>query len=35
MYSDVILKQDTRNRMFTDYKGFGYGWFVRKSLTVA
>jgi CubicO group peptidase (beta-lactamase class C family) len=30
LYSDVILKKSTRDRMFTDYGGFGYGWFVRK-----
>jgi CubicO group peptidase (beta-lactamase class C family) len=32
LYSDVILKKSTRDRMFTDYGGFGYGWFVRKKL---
>ena len=30
LYSDTILKKATRDRMFTDYGGFGYGWFVRK-----
>ena len=32
LYSDVILKKSTRDRMFTDYGGFGYGWFVRKKI---
>jgi len=30
LYTDKILTRDSRDRIFTDYGGFGYGWFVRK-----
>jgi CubicO group peptidase (beta-lactamase class C family) len=30
LYAEKILKKGTRDKMFTDYGGFGYGWRVRK-----
>lgn len=30
LYTDQILSKASREKMFTDYGGFGYGWFVRK-----
>ena len=30
MYGDKLLDKNSRDKMFTDYGGFGYGWFVRK-----
>jgi D-alanyl-D-alanine carboxypeptidase len=30
LYSGKILSPASRDKMFTDYGGFGYGWFVRK-----
>jgi CubicO group peptidase (beta-lactamase class C family) len=29
LYTDKILSVSQRKKMFTDYGGFGYGWFVR------
>jgi CubicO group peptidase (beta-lactamase class C family) len=29
LYTDKILNRCEREKMFTDYGGFGYGWFVR------
>jgi len=30
LYADKVLNRTERDKMFTDYGGFGYGWFVRK-----
>jgi CubicO group peptidase (beta-lactamase class C family) len=30
VYTDKILSPSSREKMFPDYGGFGYGWFVRK-----
>jgi CubicO group peptidase (beta-lactamase class C family) len=30
LYTGKVLDKASRERMFTDYGGFGYGWFVRK-----
>lgn len=30
LYADKVLSKGARDRIFTDYMGFGYGWFVRK-----
>jgi CubicO group peptidase (beta-lactamase class C family) len=30
LYTDTLLTSSSRKKMFTDYGGFGYGWFVRK-----
>jgi CubicO group peptidase (beta-lactamase class C family) len=30
LYGDKLLDKNSRDKMFTDYGGFGYGWFVRK-----
>ena len=29
LYTDTILNRTERQKMFSDYGGFGYGWFVR------
>jgi CubicO group peptidase (beta-lactamase class C family) len=30
LYTEKILKKSTLDKMFTNYGGFGYGWYVRK-----
>ena len=30
LYTDKVLGARSREKMFTDYGGFGYGWFVRQ-----
>ena len=30
LYTDKLLSSRSRQKMFTDYGGFGYGWFIRK-----
>jgi len=30
LYTDAVLSNASREKMFTDFGGFGYGWFVRQ-----